>query len=55
MKIKLWPCGTERGNPWHYDCKGKRCSRKAKETGEGLGVNCVRLRRRRRGKHGIKG
>lgn len=43
MKIKFWPCGVEKGNPWHFDCKSKKCKKKAEEIGEGLGVTCLNL------------
>ena len=43
MKIKLWPCGTEIGNPWHFDCKNKKCKKFSEETGEGIGVNCINV------------
>lgn len=51
--MKLWPCGCERGNPWHWDCEDPRChAEKGKERG--LGVSCLYIgvpseRRRARG------
>lgn len=42
-KDRFWPCGCEKGNPWHYDCKDKRCAEESKASGEGLGINCIHL------------
>jgi len=40
-KIKSWPCGCDVGNPWHYDCKDKRCKAASSANGESLGVSCL--------------
>jgi len=42
-KLKAWPCGCDMGNPWHYDCRDPRCKAASRESGESLGVNCVRV------------
>lgn len=42
MSEKIWPCGTEKGNPFHFDCKKKACKKEANKTGEGLGITCIR-------------
>lgn len=47
-ELKHWPCGCDFGNPWHYDCKDKRCAAFSKATGEGLGITCVHLPRPRK-------
>lgn len=40
-QFKVWPCGCDVGNPWHFDCKDERCKSASRASGEPLGISCV--------------